>query len=146
MLVVIMEQFPNGCDAKTARAPHATPDPAAPPPPPSLTAAPAPFSVQARSFLHLDAHGNPRPIKEASYRRVLRKMFMGHRGFDNKNRQTSYNETSVVQMEMTDGLQAVAEAHAPHDDEHALGGKQSPAPHGDEETGTRDVAASQSSV
>ena len=111
-----------------------------------LTAAPAPFSVQARSFLNLDAHGNPRPIKEASYRRVLRKMFMGHRGFDNKNRQTSYNETSVVQMEMTDGLQAVAEAHAPHDDEHALSGKQSPAPHGDEETGTRDLAASQSSV
>ena len=51
MLVQIMEQFPHGCDKKTAR-----------------------------TFLHLDADGNAKPKKELVVSKVLTKMFYGHKG------------------------------------------------------------------
>ena len=50
MLVQIMEQFPHGCDKKTAR-----------------------------TFLHLDADGNAKPKKELVVSKVVTKMFYGHR-------------------------------------------------------------------
>ena len=51
MLVQIMEQFPHGCDKKTAR-----------------------------TFLHLDADGNAKPKKELVVSKVVTKMFYGHKG------------------------------------------------------------------